>query len=170
MTYQSATQTMVSMAYDATGGRLLFTRNISVEAVYALPVVAANCPASCEVTQEIVYDTGLDIGGIAIDPATGFLYGTDDGTNDSVVRINNDGSVTVVAPYPAGQTDIDGLGCGEGTLYLVIDEPGVIYRLDIATATYDTPIPNPWVSSETFSAATYGQGLIPVELQSFDVD
>ena len=171
MTYQGANQTMVSMTYDPILGRLLFTRNVAVEAVYALPVVAASCPASCEVTQEIVYDTGLDIGGLARSPSDGLLYGTDDGANDSVVRINVDGSTTVIAAYPAGETDIDGLAADDnGKLYLITDQPGDIYILDIATGTYDPPIPNPWTTSEIFCGGALGQGLIPVELQSFSVE
>jgi hypothetical protein len=170
LTYQAATASVVSMTYDPTGARLLFTKNISVEAVYALPVVAGSCPAACDMSQEIVYPSTADIGGLAIDPGTGNLYGTDDGANDSVVQINNDGTLTVVAAYPAGETDIDGLAFGEGNLYLITDEPGDIYVLDVGSATYQTPIPNPWTSAEVFCGGAYGQGLIPVELQSLTVD
>jgi hypothetical protein len=170
MTFGGANQSMVSATYDPVGGQLLMTRNVTTEAVYALPVVAANCPASCEVTQEIVYPSTADIGGLALDTSTGNLYGTDDGSNDSVVQINNDGSLTVIAAYPVGESDIDGLAYGDGKLYLITDEPGDIYVLDIASATYQTPIPNPWTSSEVFCGGALGQGLIPVELQSFSIE
>lgn len=170
LTYQAATSSVVSMTYDPIGARLLFTKNISVEAVYALPVVAGNCPAACDMSQEIVYPSTADIGGLAIDPGTGNLYGTDDGANDSVVQINGDGTLTVIAAYPAGQVDIDGLAFGEGNLYLITDEPGDIFVLDVGSATYQTPIPNPWTTAETFSGGAYGQGLIPVELQSMSVE
>ncbi len=171
LTFSGATSSVVSLTYDPSLGRLLMTKNISTEAVYALPVVAANCPAACDMSQEIVYDSGLDIGGLARSPWDGLLYGTDDGTNDSVVRINADGSTTVIAPYPAGETDIDGLAADDsGRLYLITDEPGDIYILDIASGTYQTPIPNPWTSSELFCGGALGQGLIPVELQSLSVE
>ena len=160
----------MSATYDPLGARMLFTKNISTEAVYALPVVAANCPASCEMTQEIVYPSTADIGGLAIDTSTGDLYGTDDGTNDSIVRINNDGTITVIAPYPVGESDIDGLAYGDGKLFLITDEPGDIYVYDIATASYETPIPNPWTTAELFCGGAFGPGLIPVELQSLTVD
>lgn len=169
LTYQALTSSVVSVAYDPVGGRLLFTKNISVEAVYALPVVAANCPAACDMTQEIVYASTADIGGLAVDTTTGDLYGTDDGSS-SIVRINNDGSLTVVAPYPAGQTDIDGLAYGNGKLFLVIDEPGDIFVYDIASGLYETPLTNPWTTSEIFSGGAFGNGLVPVELQSFNVE
>jgi hypothetical protein len=170
LTYQTATSSVVSVTYDPSGARLLFTKNISVEAVYALPVVAANCPAACDMTQEIVYDTGLDVGGLALDTSTGDLYGTDDGANDSVVMINNDGTHTVIAAYPAGETDIDGLAYGNGKLYLVIDQPGDIYVYDIASGLYETPLTNPWTSSEIFCGGAFGGGLIPVELQSLTIE
>jgi len=169
LTYQGSNSSMVSATYDPAGGRLLFTKNISVEAVYALPVVAANCPASCDVTQEIVYSSALDIGGLALDTSTGFLYGTND-SGTSIVRINNDGTTVNVAAYPAGETDIDGLAYGNGKLYLVTDQPGDIYVYDIASGLYETPLVNPWTTSETFSGAAFGTGMIPVELQSLSVE
>jgi len=170
LTYLAATSSVVSVAYDPVGARLLFTKNISVEAVYALPVVAANCPAACDMTQEIVYATTADIGGLAVDTTNGDLYGTDDGANDSIVRFNNDGTLTVIAPYPAGQTDIDGLAYGNGKLYLVIDEPGDIFVYDIVSGLYETPLTNPWATSEVFCGGAFGSGLIPVELQTFNVE
>jgi hypothetical protein len=169
LTYQAATTSVVSATYDPVGARMLFTKNISVEAVYALPVVAGSCPVSCELTQEIVYPSTADIGGLAVDTATGDLYGTND-SGTSIVRINNDATLTVIAAYPAGQTDIDGLAAGGGRLYLITDEPGDIFVYDLGAASYLTPIPNPWTSSEVFSGGAYGQGLIPVELQSLSVD
>jgi hypothetical protein len=169
LTYQTAAQAMVSVAYDPAAGEILFTKNISVEAVYSLPVVAANCPPSCEVTQELVYSSTLDLGGLSFDPATSTLYATND-SSAQVVIINGDGSTTPVTSYPAGQTDIDGLAFGDGRLYLVIDEPGSIFVYDLASASYVAPLTNPWTTFETFSAGAFGTGLIPVELQGFVVE
>jgi hypothetical protein len=170
LTFGGANQSMVSMAYDPAAGELLFTKNIATEAVYSLAATSAVCPASCEVTQEIVYSSTLDIGGLAYDPVGQILYGTNDsGTN--VVQINPDGTTTIVAAYPAGQTDIDGLAYGNGRLYLVTDQPGSIYVYNVGTASYETPLTNPWTTSETFSGAAFGSGLvIPVELQSFTAE
>ena len=171
LTFGGATSSMVSMAYDPTAGELLFTKNISVEAVYSLPVTAGACPATCDVTQEWTYDsTANDFGGIALDPATGTLYGTND-TGGSVDILNPDGTTTFVVDYPAGQSDIDGLAFGNGKLYLVIDEPGDIFVYDVAGATWDLPLTNPWTTAEIFSGAGFGEGLfIPVELQSLSVE
>jgi hypothetical protein len=63
--------------------------------------------------------------------------------------------VTLIAPYPDGQTDIDGLAIGEGRAYLLVDEPGSIYVWDFGGATYVAPLNNPWTESETFAGAAW---------------
>ena len=85
-------------------------------------------------------------------------------------EINGDGSTTLVVAYPGGETDIDGLAYGEGKLYLITDEPGDIYVYNVGTASWDTPIANPWTSIGIFCGGSYGQGLVPVELQSVSID
>jgi hypothetical protein len=168
-------QSVVSVAYDSTAGELLFTKNIATEAVYSLPVTAGACPASCDLAQDIVYASGdNDLGGLAFDAATANLYGTNDDASPGpagIYEINGDGSTTLVAAYPAGQTDIDGLAFDNGKLYLVTDEPGSIYVYNLGTGSYETPLTNPWTTSEIFSGAGAGTGLlIPVELQGFTVE
>ena len=175
LTLIGAAQSMVSVAYDSIAGELLFTKNIATEAVYSLPVTAAACPASCEVTQEFVYSAAdNDIGGLAFDASTANLYGTNDDTTPGpagVYELNSNGTTTLVVAYPAGQTDIDALAYDNGKLYLVPDEPGSIYVYNLATGSYEAPLTNPWTTSETFSGADAGTGLlIPVELQGFTVE
>lgn len=145
-------QTMVALAF--VNGRLYATRNIANEAVYQID------PVTRVATVAIDYaDAEYDFGGLAADPRTGLLYGTNDTVaphGAGVFRINTDGSATLVAAYPVGQTDIDGLAIDDsGLAYLVTDEPGSIYVLDLDTGSYLDPIPNPWTTSETFSGATW---------------
>jgi len=172
LTYLAATASVVSVAYDPVAGELLFTRNVTTEAVYSLPAEAAACPTSCEMSQDIVYASTHDIGGLAVDTSTGDLYGTNDSTTPgrAVVKINPDGTTEVVVAYPGGETDIDGLTYGNGNLYLVTDQPGDIYVYNLGTAAFEAPLTNPWTSSEIFAGAAFGTGLIPVELQSFSID
>jgi len=167
--FSGANTSMVSAAYNQTDGKLLFSKNISTEAIYSLPVTADSCPPSCDVAQDIIYATTHDIGGLAYDDATSTIYGTDDGTSQ-VVTIKSDGSVDPVVAYPAGETDIDGLAYGDGRLYLVTDEPGDIYVYNVDSGVFETPLTNPWTSSEIFSGAAFGNGLIPVELMSWTVE
>lgn len=175
MTLAGASTSVVGMAYDPAAGKLLFTRNIGDEGVLSLAVTPGSCPASCELVQEWLFSAtaNVDAGGIAWDPVAGVLYATNDDTTPAsgIYILNSDSTETFVAAYPAGEGDIDGLAWGGGKLYLVTDEPGNTYVYDIATATYDTPIPNPWATAEVFSGAGYGDNiLIPVELQSFGVE
>lgn len=174
--FNAATATVVSIAYDSNAGELLFTRNIATEAVYSLPVTPGACPVSCDLTQDIVYASGdNDFGGLAYDPATDTLYGTnDDGTPGpaGVYEINGDGTTSLVVAYPVGETDIDGLAFGNGNLYLVTDDAaGSIFVYDVVGATYLAPLTAPWPTSELFAGAAAGTGLIvPVELESFSVE
>lgn len=151
-----ATLAMVGLAYH--DGTLYAIRNISSaedpEAVYTLD------PTNQEATLWTTYASGaanVDLGGLAVDPNSGTLYATnDDDSLRGLVEVDMDGNLTLVAPYPDGQTDIDGLAISDsGQAYLVPDEPGLIYVYDFATMTYTTPISNPWTTSETFSAATW---------------
>ena len=146
-----AAQAMVSLAFH--DGVLYATKNIANEAVWTIDT------STLVATVLIDYvDAEFDFGGLAVDPATGDLYATNDDTSphgSGLFRINNDATGTLIAPYPAGQTDIDGLAIGGGFAYLVIDEPGSIYVWDFAGGTYATPLTNPWTSSEIFSAGAW---------------
>lgn len=115
-------------------------------------------PATLSATLVITYaaPADVDMGGLAANPDSGELYGTNDDTpQQGLVRINPDGTLTLLAPYPAGQSDIDGLAIGDGRAYLVPDQPGQIYVFDFATLTYTAPITNPWTTSELFSGADW---------------
>ncbi len=147
-----ATQSMVGLAfYD---GQLYGTKNIANEAIWAIN------PNTLIATVVIDYvDADLDCGGFAADPNDGTFYCTNDDTTPygaGLLIINQDATVTPVAPYPAGQTDIDGLAVSDdGYAYLVIDEPGSIYVYDFAAGDYTTPLTNPWTTSEVFSAGAW---------------
>lgn len=92
------------------------------------------------------------------------LYGTNDDTSfpgggAGLVQIDLDGTVTYVSPYPAGETDIDGLAVGDnGRAYLIEDEAGAtIHIYDFATNTYVGTLNTPWSSTEIFSAGAWAK-------------
>jgi hypothetical protein len=147
-----ATQAMVGLAFY--NGVLYGVKNIANEAVYTIDTTTRVA------TVYIDYiDADYDFGGLAADPNTGTLYATNDDTTphgSGLFRINLNGTATQIAPYPAGQTDIDGLAVSnDGFAYLVTDEPGFIYVWDFTAGAYATPLNNPWTSSEVFSAGAW---------------
>ncbi len=87
--------------------------------------------------------SGSGFAGIGADQMTGKLYGADDFSRRIMELDLETGLLTEVANYPAGESDIDGLAVGDGRIYLSTDEPGVIYVYNIATGTYEDPIPSP---------------------------
>ena len=147
-----ATQSMVGLAFY--NGTLYGVKNIANEAVYTIDTT------TLVATVYIDYiDADFDYGGLAADPNDGTLYATNDDTTPNgsgLFRINLDGTGTLITPYPAGQTDIDGLAVSDdGFAYLVIDEPGFIYVWDFAAGAYAAPLTNPWTSAEVFSGGAY---------------
>lgn len=147
---------MVGLAYA--NGTLYGSRTISSdtdpEGIYEID------PVTLQATAAISYNVAsslTDIGGIDADPTSGTLYGTNDSAGlRGLVQIDTDGTVTLLAPYPDGETDVDGLAVGnDGRAYLVTDQPGSIYVYDFATMTYTTPITNPWTASKLFSAGAW---------------
>ncbi|MBE2198540.1 MAG: DUF4397 domain-containing protein, partial [Anaerolinea sp.] len=145
-------QSMVGLAFY--NGTLYGTKNIANEAIWAIDT------DTLVATVHIDYvDADLDCGGFAADPNNGVFYcANDDATPYGIglVIINPDASVTPVAAYPAGQTDIDGLAVShDGYAYLVIDEPGFIYVYDLIGGVYAPPLNNPWTTAEVFSAGAW---------------
>jgi hypothetical protein len=152
---------MVGLAYGE--GTLYGIRNISSEGdpegLYSID------PDTLDATLITDYNEvpGLvDLGGLDFDHETGTLYGTNDTpATRGLVEVSLDGEITVVAPYPEGQSDLDGLAIGDGRAYLIPDEPGQIYVFDFATMTYTTPISNPWTTSETFAGGAWVEPNVP---------
>lgn len=103
----------------------------------------------------LVYGFANSVSGIDADPNTGVIYGVNDSTGN-LVTIDPAGSMSNVTPYPAGQTDIDGLAISDdGYAYLVTDEPGSVYVYNLNTNAYETPLTNPWGAADTFSGGAY---------------
>ncbi len=145
--------TMVGLAYH--DGVLYGTTNIGTdpnpEAVYVIDTTTLK--ASVHITYNQSTAT-IDNGGLAVDADTGALYATNDSAK-ALVRIETNGDLTTIAPYPEGETDIDGLAVGRGIAYLVTDQPGDIFVYDLAAGEYVDPIPNPWATPELFAGAAW---------------
>jgi hypothetical protein len=147
--FNASTLTVVGLAHY--NGNLYASRNINDEAIYEINTTTLEATLFYDYT-----DGDYDFGGLAVDPNTGIFYGTNDDTDPhgsgvySIDPVND--QITLLEPYPAGMTDIDGLAYGNGKLYLIIDEPGSIYVYDILNDTYETPLTSPFTTSEIFAS------------------
>ncbi|MGP1273255.1 MAG: GC-type dockerin domain-anchored protein [Phycisphaerales bacterium] len=111
----------------------------------------------------------LSITGFDFDPIDGTLFAAQTDTSPNgrswmVVTPNEPGpwTYTAVAPFPPGLFDVDGAAIYDGTAYLVTDDTGPFYMLDLDTpgATPQT-LPSPWTGSGLFAGATFAAWLIP---------
>ncbi|MBC7939206.1 MAG: hypothetical protein H7Z19_05480 [Chitinophagaceae bacterium] len=135
-------------------GRLYGTRNIATEAVYEID------PTTRVATQVYVHPSTYDFGGIDHDAASGRLYGLSDTGGTGLYEINTAAqTVTLRAPYPGGENDIDGLAVYNGRAYYVTDGPNTtqasFYVYDVASGLPMGTLPSPFTGSGTFSAATF---------------
>lgn len=164
MTFNAATVNFVGLGFNPTTGKLLGVRNITTESVYEIDPVTG--------VANIIYGhpTAFDFGGLEYDSTNGKLYGLNDatgaGSGSGLYELVDTNTQTFIAPYPAGETDIDGLAVHNGLAYYVTDGPNTVqasfYVYSIATGTQVGTLASPFTGSGTFSAATYAAGLGPV--------
>lgn len=156
MQYNAATVNFVGLGYH--NGKLYGTRNIATEAVYEID------PVTLQATLLYQYNSSYDFGGLDFDATNGILYGLSDTAPTGEVRglyeIDYVGFKTMFkAPYPAGETDIDGLAMYNGLAYYVTDGPNTaqpfFYVFDVATGQEVGTLPSPFTGSGTFSAAAF---------------
>ncbi len=94
---------------------------------------------------------GDSISGIDAD-VDGIIYGVNDSTGN-LVTLGTDGTITNVAAYPAGLTDIDGIAVSGGFAYLVTDESQPISVYDLINDVYVADLTSPFTSADVFSGA-----------------
>ena len=153
----------VSLAFS--NGRLFATVNLSPEGVYEIDLTTLGS------TLLYAYPTTFDFGGLDFDPSNGLMYGLTDVAAAPAVRglyaIDFVAMTqTFLAPYPAGETDIDGLAVANGLAYYVSDGPNTvqasIYVIDVATGAQIGTLPSPFTGDGIFSAATWAGNAGPM--------
>lgn len=149
-----AALSMVSLAWG--NGHLYGTRNVGTEAIYEIDT------ATGVATVMFDYDNAsYDFGGLEYNADDGFFYGTNDDSTPfprGLYKMDafGSGAIALVAEYPAGETDIDGLAIGNGIAFLVEDEAGdTIHPFDINGGFYLADITSPMQTSEVFSGAAW---------------
>ncbi|MBZ0172098.1 MAG: hypothetical protein K8E66_06940, partial [Phycisphaerales bacterium] len=152
MTFNGSTVNFVGLGFR--DGMLVGTRNISTEAVYEIDV------NSLVANQTYVYSSSFDFGGVDVDWSDSSLYGLSDAGGSGLYLIDDlNQNVTFKAPYPAGETDIDGLAVYNGLAYYVTDGPNSsqanFYVFDVASGSQVGTLPSPFTGSGVFAAAAY---------------
>jgi hypothetical protein len=152
MMFGASTVNFVGLGFR--NGMLLGTRNIATEAVYEIN------PATLQASQLYVYPSAFDFGGIDVDATNGTLYGLSDTNGAGLYSIDTAGQTqSLLAPYPAGETDIDGLAVHNGLAYYVTDGPNTtqanFYVYNVASGQQVGTLASPFTGSGTFSAATF---------------
>ena len=165
-TYLGANRPFTGLATDS--GVLYGSHNFGVEGLYTIDLVTLDS------TMIYAYsDSRIALEGLDFDPATGLLYGANDGEayvdpaggfGRGVVVIDlfqPTPTEVLINGYPSGATDIDGLAFDPaGNVYLIEDEPAPLHNFDVATGTYDpTPVFSVVSTVGIFSGGTYTTGI-----------
>lgn len=152
LTYNGANTNFVGLGWR--NGNLVGTRNIATEGVYTIN------PVTGVATLNWAYPTTYDFGGLDVDATNGKLYGLSDTGGAGLYAIDDfNQTISFVAPYPGGETDIDGLAVHNGIAYYVTDGPNTtqmhFYMYDIASGSLIGTLPSTFTGSGTFSAAAF---------------
>ena len=163
MTVNGQSANVTGMAFNSANNTLYGYRSITVPGFYSID------PTTAAMTLVAATPASTDFGGFDYDTVTNTFYGLNDGTGlqgRGLYRIDNLAggapTYTLLAPYPGGDTDIDGLGVGGGRAYWVNDvgsQQILVYNL--TTNTFENPLPNPFGTGGIFSAGAWAPGLIP---------
>ncbi len=169
-TFNDAGRTLVPLGLGYNNGMLLGYDNdaLGLEGFWDVDVVTGDCTLFFAVAS-----TAGDFGGVDIDPATGLIYCSNDaggyvdtsGTSgNGVVAVDAVmATETIVAPYPAGVIDIDGLALDPaGVLWMLEDNPAPLHNYNLGTMMFDPAPPmNAITTTEVFSGGTYTTGFSP---------
>lgn len=156
MTLGGSLFSVTGLAFDTVHTKLIGYANIGTSGLYEIDL------ATGEAT--LLVEANGSFGGLDFDPTTGYLYATGDGGfgfAPGLYRIDDlyaNPVFTLIASYPDGHTDIDGLAAGDGMAYLILDEPAPIYAYDLVANSYKAALTGPITGSGIFAAGAYIPG------------
>jgi hypothetical protein len=161
------TMLFVGLAFNPANGTLYGGRNTNTtnnpEGIYSIDTTVS--PPVCTLFWAPGV-TSYDWGGLGCDPTTGLFYMTSDtaptGVGSGLFVIDTVAStVTKLAAYPGGETDVDGCEVVGGKVWLVTDDAlDPLYSWDIALGAYDVPtLTSPMPTTEIFSSAGHSPTL-----------
>lgn len=163
--FNQVSTTRVNDAVTAMAGLAFYNGTLYGSVVTGTEGIFAIDIATGTATRVCTTNSAYDFSGIDFDQSTGTLYAVSDltpvGGTPGLYQIDLEtGNATFVTPYPtpfpgAGTIpDVDGLAVGDGAVYMVVDQPGNIAKLDLNTGTY-TQFANPWTLSRTLCAGAF---------------
>lgn len=128
-------------------------------------VIGTIDPATQQVTTVLTYDENqYGFAGLAFNPDDGLFYASNNDPFTSEPRglysidILGTGDINLIALFPAGRTDIDGLAIGNGIAYLVEEIAGdTIHPFDLNAGVYLPSVTSPFTASNgtSFSGAAF---------------
>lgn len=115
------------------------------------------------------------LSGLDYDPAADAFYAANDSTSvtppfsgSGIYRINKPltaPTITRLAAYPAGETDVDGLAVGNGRIYLVNETASQpIYVYNLGTNAYETNLAIPFIAPGSNSGGAWSPWFFDVPL------
>jgi len=148
---------VTGMGFDTSTGKLVGYRSVTLPGFYEINTNTA--------AMSLINATpaSTDFGGLDYDVATGAFYANNDGTGLSGRGLYKIGSIygvptySLLAGYPGGELDIDGLGVGGGKAYMINDTNAQpIYVYNLITNAFDPSIPSPFTGTNgIFAAGTW---------------
>ncbi len=167
------------LAYDTRNNQLWATKRLGIggnaEGLYR---VDQNTGAAELVLQYEAGTFDIEISAIDYDPVTGLIYLVDEDTGGgtgiwSFDPDNASAGLSFVVDLAPGVTDVDGLGAGDGKLFLVSDglqgNGGLHYVYNLLTGEYEATLPTPYPGYSNSvlglinpsAGGAYAPGLIP---------
>ena len=150
MTFNGANISLTGLAWW--NNRLVGYRSVTLPGIYQID------PITGVTTLLAATPASTDFGGLDAD--NGRLFGLNDGTGlqgRGLYSIDVDtNSYSLIAPYPAGDTDIDGLAVGGGRAYWVNDvgsQSILVYNL--TTNMFEASISSPFGTGGIFAAGAF---------------
>lgn len=154
LSYDEHRFNVTGLAFDTVNSKLIGFRNINDIGFYEIDAKTGSATLLTKID--------ADFGGVDFDPLTGDFYGLNDAASAldgrGIYRIGDlygSPTYTLLAAYPDGVTDIDGLAAGSGMAYLILDESGLIYMYNLVSNGYAGTLASPFTSVGIFSAGAY---------------
>jgi len=162
---------MYGLGYDHANDRLMASTQSSSnplpEGIYEIDRTNATATTLLDFAALPGGNGAYIVGGIDVDQVNGKVYGANDDPTPGprgIYEFDIAGvNATLVAAYPAGETDLDGLAAHGDKIWLIEDSDNTtdeLWEYDIPSGTYSVITP-PWIDQTSFVSAGAYSRIIP---------